>query len=102
MIPDSLNALCAARPIPPSDWVLLGLWCLVFGWALWILWRNTQVHRFRMAILTQMAKTDDPTIWLTWCKAFDAVSYEAMLYRPWRPLRSFYAGTILDSDQLLP
>lgn len=102
MNPDTLNALCAARPAGALPWVLGVVLVLALAASWTMLWRNDRVYRYRTAIINAMPISTDHGVWMAWMAAYQSVDYDTMLWRFWRPLGSFYAGTILDSDGLLP
>lgn len=52
------------------------------------------VMRFRLDLLKKN-KPEDPKFWEK-METFDSISFETMLFKFWRPLKSFYKGTILE------
>jgi len=79
-----------------------------------MLCRNEYVYRGRKKIIAKISKKaheinllavmedgfgghSEKEDWRAYYIAFDAVSYNDMMLKFWRPVNSFYLGTILDS-----
>jgi hypothetical protein len=62
-----------------------------------MLWRNEQVARFSARCIKETFRGSD---WIERRQEYAAVSYFRMCFQFWKPLHSFYAGTVL-GDRML-
>ena len=72
------------------------------GFCIFLLYRNNQVikerNRARLKasrLSIQMIKNNEPDCYFPY-EVFNSVSYLTILHHFWRPVKSFYAGTILE------
>lgn len=77
-----MGILIACAPVL----VVIGLWR-----------RNEQVASFCSRCIEEAFRGDD---WIRLQKEYTAVSHFRMCFQFWKPLRSFYAGTVL-GDRML-
>lgn len=65
--------------------------------------RHATVYKFRARLLKSVGEVNLREIesgefkqWIVRYEVLDSISYRAMVWQFWRPLRSFYTGTILE------
>jgi hypothetical protein len=74
--------------------VVTVLCLLIILWAIISLIRNNMVYHFRARLLyslyNQVVREKDYDQWKRNIKKFESVSYHEMVYKFWKPIKSFY------------
>ena len=70
---------------------------LIMFVAIWLMFRNEAVHNEQMRVIqvvSNLARIDikEGRDWKWRYEAFDEISYYAMLFQLWKPVKSFYDG----------
>lgn len=77
------------------------LFLLGIGAVVTIVLRNKAVYEFRSRLLDRISQVNSREIgeskqWIVRYDVLNSIGYNAMMCQFWRPLRSFYVGTILE------
>lgn len=83
--------------------ILLVIIISVCAFGFFMLYRYNQVYKYRMKKLSLVFKLarhlrQTGNEWDFVLRTYDSVSYRTMLWQWWRPLNSFYKGTILSEE----